>query len=96
MQITPNAAKHIMSFQTVYAPPCHSVARKNYLFPIPEDQVKKAPNLRQNPGWELSEAKPDDTPNEGEKLRACQNSKVTIKLSAVGGNASVHIYKASE
>lgn len=27
---------------------------KNYYFPLPETEVKKAPNLKQNPGWELS------------------------------------------
>jgi hypothetical protein len=27
---------------------------KNYLFPLPEDEVKRAPKLGQNPGWELS------------------------------------------
>lgn len=29
---------------------------KNYFFPIPDDEVKKAPNLKQNTGWELSAA----------------------------------------
>ena len=29
---------------------------KNYYFPIPDADVKKAPNLKQNPGWELSAA----------------------------------------
>ncbi|EGK02515.1 RagB/SusD family nutrient uptake outer membrane protein [Dysgonomonas gadei] len=29
---------------------------KNYYFPLPDTEVKKAPNLRQNPGWELSVA----------------------------------------
>lgn len=28
---------------------------KNYYFPIPANEVKRAPNLGQNPGWELSE-----------------------------------------
>lgn len=28
---------------------------KNYYFPLPDAEVKKAPNLKQNPGWELSE-----------------------------------------
>ena len=27
---------------------------KNYFFPLPDDEVKRAPNLKQNPGWELS------------------------------------------
>lgn len=27
---------------------------KNYLFPLPDDEVKRAPALKQNPGWELS------------------------------------------
>lgn len=28
---------------------------KNYFFPIPSNEVKRAPNLGQNPGWEVSE-----------------------------------------
>lgn len=28
---------------------------KNYLFPVPDADVKRAPNLGQNPGWEISE-----------------------------------------
>lgn len=27
---------------------------KNYRFPLPDDEVKRAPNLKQNPGWELT------------------------------------------
>ena len=34
---------------------------KNYYFPIPDAEVKKAPNLKQNTGWELSETKPEET-----------------------------------
>jgi hypothetical protein len=30
---------------------------KNYYFPIPNNEVKRAPNLGQNPGWEVSESK---------------------------------------
>jgi hypothetical protein len=30
---------------------------KNYFFPLPDAEVKKAPNLKQNPGWELTELK---------------------------------------
>lgn len=33
---------------------------KNYYFPIPDDDVKKAPNLGQNEGWELTESDDDD------------------------------------
>lgn len=29
------------------------ISPKNYRFPIPDDEVKKAPNLGQNAGWEL-------------------------------------------
>ncbi len=29
---------------------------KNYRFPLPDDEVKRAPKLKQNPGWELSES----------------------------------------
>lgn len=38
---------------------------KNYLFPIPANDVKRAPNLGQNPGWEVAssdeEANSEDT-----------------------------------
>ena len=27
-------------------------AEKNYLFPLPKDQLQLNPNLKQNPGWE--------------------------------------------
>ncbi len=33
---------------------------KNYLFPLPNDEVKKAPNLKQNSGWELSSTDEDE------------------------------------
>ena len=40
--------------------PVHSMrtfnSPKNYYFPIPDADVKKAPNMKQNPGWELTEA----------------------------------------
>jgi hypothetical protein len=34
---------------------------KNYLFPIPDSEVKKAPNLKQNAGWELSASSSEST-----------------------------------
>lgn len=40
---------------------------KNYYFPIPADEVKRAPNLGQNPGWETSgtdDTETDDTGSE--------------------------------
>lgn len=33
---------------------------KNYYFPIPEDDIKRAPNLKQNPGWELTTSTPEE------------------------------------
>lgn len=30
------------------------ISPKNYLFPIPNNDVKRAPNLGQNPGWEVA------------------------------------------
>lgn len=30
------------------------ISPKNYLFPIPNSEVKRAPNLGQNPGWEIA------------------------------------------
>lgn len=32
---------------------------KNYYFPLPNDEVKRLPKLKQNPGWELSEVSDD-------------------------------------
>ena len=37
---------------------------KNYYFPIPDADIKKAPNLKQNLGWELTET--NDTENRGD------------------------------
>ncbi len=34
---------------------------KNYLFPIPANEVKRAPNLQQNPGWEVASATEEST-----------------------------------
>ena len=36
-------------------------APKNYFFPLPDDEVKRAPNLKQNPGWELSSTNSNET-----------------------------------
>ncbi len=33
---------------------------KNYFFPLPDDEVKRAPNLKQNPGWELTSGSNSD------------------------------------
>ena len=33
---------------------------KNYYFPIPENDIKRAPNLKQNPGWELTTGTPEE------------------------------------
>ena len=41
------AIEHVHPTRTFNSP-------KNYYFPIPDDDVKKAPNLKQNPGWELT------------------------------------------
>lgn len=54
--VIPNSIRPIMTFNTP----------KDYLFPIPDADVKKAPNLKQNSGWELSaggdeEETPEDT-----------------------------------
>ena len=42
------------------------VSPKDYLFPIPDDSYKKTPSLGQNSGWELSDAKKDETTEGGE------------------------------
>lgn len=33
---------------------------KNYYFPIPANEVKRSPRLRQNPGWEVGETTPEE------------------------------------
>lgn len=33
---------------------------KNYLFPLPANEVKRAPNLKQNPGWEVTTSSDDE------------------------------------
>ncbi len=40
-------------------------APKNYFFPLPDDEVKRAPNLKQNPGWELSASEDDSSADTG-------------------------------
>ena len=34
---------------------------KNYYFPIPAAEVKRSPNLRQNPGWEVEGSAQEET-----------------------------------
>lgn len=40
------------------------IVPRDYLFPIPDADFKKAPNLKQNPGWELSASEEEETPAE--------------------------------
>ena len=35
---------------------------KNYYFPIPDAEIKRLPNLRQNTGWELTASSESDPP----------------------------------
>lgn len=48
--VIPNSIRPIMTF----------ITPKDYLFPIPDAEVKKAPNLKQNPGWEMSETSEEE------------------------------------
>lgn len=44
----------IYEYTTEYVHPMRTFnSPKNYYFPLPDEEVKKAPNLKQNPGWEL-------------------------------------------
>lgn len=56
---------------------------KNYLFPIPNNDVKKAPNLGQNPGWEV--ASTDDTTGESTDN---ESDDTTDSSSESAGNSS--------
>ncbi|WP_320168153.1 RagB/SusD family nutrient uptake outer membrane protein [Mangrovibacterium marinum] len=40
---------------------------KNYLFPLPDDEVKRAPKLKQNPGWELAASSDDEVADNTEE-----------------------------
>jgi hypothetical protein len=42
------------------------ISPKNYLFPIPNSEVKRAPNLGQNPGWETAATTEDNGGTQGE------------------------------
>jgi hypothetical protein len=53
--VIPNSIRPIMTF----------ITPRDYLFPIPDSEVKKAPNLKQNPGWEMTESsEEEETPAE--------------------------------
>ncbi len=44
-------------YRTAEAHPTRSfTSPKNYRFPLPDSEVKRAPNLGQNPGWELGQS----------------------------------------
>ncbi len=50
-----NPANPVFEYQSAEMHPTRSFnSPKNYLFPLPDDEVKRAPNLKQNPGWELN------------------------------------------
>ena len=53
--VIPNSIRPFMTF----------ITPRDYLFPIPDSEVKKAPNLKQNPGWEMTESsEEEETPAE--------------------------------
>lgn len=54
VRITPGAAT-VFNYGPAQLHPTRTLlVPKSYYFPIPDSEVKKAPNLGQNPGWELS------------------------------------------
>ena len=61
VQVTPNAST-VYTYTPDNTHPTRTFnSPKNYLFPIPDAEVKKAPNLKQNAGWELSTSTTDST-----------------------------------
>jgi hypothetical protein len=60
VQVTVSGNQPVYTFTGAPGTPGHSMDLrdfnnpKNYYFPIPNNEVKKAPNLGQNPGWEIS------------------------------------------
>ncbi len=52
--VTPGASS-VYSYEADGTHPSRAFnSPKNYRFPIPDSEVKKAPLLKQNPGWELT------------------------------------------
>jgi starch-binding outer membrane protein, SusD/RagB family len=50
-----NASNPVYEYVPAETHPSRSFnSPKNYRFPLPDDEVKRAPNLKQNPGWELT------------------------------------------
>ncbi len=61
VQVTPDAST-VYNYKNDNTHPTRTFnIPKNYLFPIPDTEVKKAPNLKQNAGWELSASSNDST-----------------------------------
>lgn len=53
--VTPNAST-VYTYSPAQKHPTRAFnTPKNYYFPLPDAEVKKAPKLKQNPGWELTE-----------------------------------------
>ena len=49
---------------------------KNNYFPIPANEVKRAPNLGQNPGWEINgDSKKDDTTEGGDNTEGGETTE---------------------
>lgn len=58
VQINPDAGTMFTYVPADAHPTRAFVSPKNYRFPIPDAEVKRLPELKQNPGWELSVATP--------------------------------------
>ncbi|HRN16149.1 MAG TPA: RagB/SusD family nutrient uptake outer membrane protein, partial [Xylanibacter oryzae] len=57
VQVTPDAST-VYTYKNDNTHPTRTFnSPKNYLFPIPDSEFKKAPNLKQNAGWELMATK---------------------------------------
>jgi len=61
VQVTPDASQVYTYISDNTHPTRIFNSPKNYLFPIPLSDVKKAPNLGQNTGWEMSATEEEDS-----------------------------------
>lgn len=61
VQITPDGSQVYTYTHDNTHPTRAFTSPKNYYFPIPDDETKKAPNLGQNSGWELSATSSDSS-----------------------------------
>lgn len=64
VQVTPDGSQTYTYTHDNTHPTRSFTSPKNYYFPIPDTETKKAPKLGQNSGWELKASTGDDTSSE--------------------------------